>query len=335
MKKKKNIYFNGSYLSSDQQKKMLGNGYKIYNTFHIWEEKTKKHKFYWLKYLIDNFFINIFSSERKKSEIQIFNSIIGCFFVDKTKNNILILHSYDIGINSFYVAKNSSSNIKKIMIFVWELIIWKFIRKRINLFDSVFVSTYDRYMYVKKNIRNDVCFLPNIVHIDNCNKNISKIKNKVFCPERIDNNKWLEIRKKIITLLQKKLDSPTFYMIKTWDEFKNFSSWINKNNINVKWLPYLNDKELYAHILSSNIVLGIFNNGALSITNMETMLLKTSIITYDKWEIIKNDINNIEEYGKKIINVPAFKEHEIKRNYEYISSVHSMDFYSKLFTSYL
>ena len=68
---------------------------------------------------------------------------------------------------------------------------------------------------------------------------------------------------------------------------------------------------------------------------METMYLRTPIITYDKWEIIKNNPDNIIDYTQKILSSSDFREKEVEKNYQYITTCHSLENHYKIFSSAL
>lgn len=334
--KKKKIYFNGSYLTLKQQHQMLGEDFKIYNTFHIWEKKPKKSFFYWGMYLVKNFWINFVSKERKDSDIQVFNSIIWCFFYNPQKKNILIIHSYDIGIGSEYVIKNSNSLVKRVLIQTLDLVLWRYIKKRILLFDTVFAATYDRYLFIQEHIRKDVSFLPNIVELNKkyTKKDYSKIQ-QVFCPERVDAGKWLDMRKQILSMIKTQLPHATISLLERGNNLESLKKWLQKNNIEVSWISYMEEQELHKKIYESDLVIGIFQNGALSITNIETMLLKTPIVTYDAWGVLKIGPPDIKEYTLKILQDIDFRKQEIEKNYSYVVKSYSFSSYSNNFTQAL
>lgn len=169
----KKIYINGSYLSKNQQRRIFWKQ-EIYNTYNIYEHKPEKTKYYWIKYITKNFFINLKSKERKQCDIQIFNSIVWCLFYNAKKKNIIIIHWYDIWIGTEYLLKNTNSFIKKIIIKTAHFFLWKYIKKSIKKFDYVFAATYDRFLYIKKHINKNVTFLPNIIDIEEREKKYNK-----------------------------------------------------------------------------------------------------------------------------------------------------------------
>jgi len=329
----KKIYINGSYLSLSDQKNIFKDKYKIYNSFHIWEKKAIKGYFYWARYLLVNYVINLCSIQRIKADIQIFNSIIWCFFYSKKKKNIIIIHSYDIWINSDYIIENSPSKIMKYTVKILEVILWKYIRRQLQKFDGVLVATHDRLEYIRENINSESVFLPNIVEFENIYD--SWKKKIIFCPERVDINKWLEDRKKVIKLFSQKLPHYLIIMIERWNDMSEFKSWLKKEKIDVQWVPYMTEIDLLKQISTSSYVIGIFNNWALSITNMQTMLLKTAIITYDKWEVIKIDKSEITEYTEKMIADDEFRKWEIHKNFTYISENHNLEKHREILLGFI
>ena len=332
---KQHIYFNGSYLTKAQQGSILWEGYIIHNTFHIGEKKPQKWFLYWWRYLVKNIWINFMSKERKVSNIQVFNSIIWCFFYDSSKKNILIVHSYDIGIGSHIVASNSHSYIKKIGLCVLEKILWSYIRRKILLFDRVFVATQDRLKYIQKNISSEAEFLPNIIEWVYPNKKQSDSIQKVLCPERVDSAKWLEYRKKVIQTITQLLPKVEIELLERGENIWEFKKWLNSENIKVRWIEYMTPTELHGKIRKSDLVIGIFQNGALSMTNMETMLLQTAIVTYDTWWPIQVALDKIEEYTEKLLQDEVFRRASILKNYNYITAHHSVTNYREIFMNAL
>ncbi len=76
--------------------------------------------------------------------------------------------------------------------------------------------------------------------------------------------------------------------------------------------------KLHEKIYNADLVIWIFNNWALSMNNLETMILKTSIITFDKWWIIKKDLNELTTYINNIYLNYNFRIKEIEKNYRYV-----------------
>ncbi len=332
----KKVYINGSYLSKKQQESLFWDNFSVSNTTHIWEFEPTIHRFYWAKYLFKNFFINLLSSERKNSDIQVFNSVIGCFFYNPQKKNILILHSYDIWVGAEFVAKNTSGAVKYFWVMFLEKLFWNYIQKKIKQFDTVFVSTHDRLEYIKRTLKDDAIWLPNIVQLpwNYEGKKIESITH-VFCPERVDNNKWLEIRKQILLYLKNNIKNIHIELLERWEEIDSFTQWLQENDIQVTWIPFLTRDELYQKLSENDLIVGIFQNGALGITNMETMLLKRPLISYDTWESIQVPKEDLLEYTEKILHNPSFREKEIEKNYTYVTDIHTLENYKKIFTQAL
>ena len=175
---KKKIYLNGSYLSPKEQIEVFWENYEISNTYNIHETDIQLGRFFWGKYLWNNLKLNLSTTERKKSDIQIYNSILWVLFYDMKKINILILHGYDIGVWTELMIQNTSSPIKKIILYILNFILWRCIRRQIRKFDYIYASTYDRYLYIQKHISDRVIFLPNPIDIEDIDiqKNLHQIK---------------------------------------------------------------------------------------------------------------------------------------------------------------
>ena len=89
--------------------------------------------------------------------------------------------------------------------------------------------------------------------------------------------------------------------------------------------------KLHEKIYNADLVIWIFNNWALSMNNLETMILKTSIITFDKWWIIKKDLNELTTYINNIYLNYNFRIKEIEKNYRYVIKKHSVKNFRKNF----
>lgn len=325
-------------------KKIFTNWYfplpRKYEKEVFWDEYIITRKFvsvqqgflYWLKYLIKNIIFLYFYKERKEADIQIFDGISWCFYYDKNKKNILLIHSYDIWVWSEIILQSTTSKIKKWWYMILEFLFWRYIRKKIKMFDGVYAATHDRYLYIKKNIRDDVIFLPNIIDIDfdSSNKKISPQIKRVFCPERAEKNKWLDFRKKVILKIIESTPDVQFNFLNYGLDLDNFKKWVHQNNINAIWIDYLEKDELKQKIYDSDLVIWIFNNGSLSLTNLETMLLRTPIITYDKWWSIKKEKNDLLSYLEELINNKWFRETEVEKNYNFVKDFYCVKNFKKL-----
>ena len=287
--------------------------------------------------MLRNYFFLLFNKYRKKSDIQIFDSIIWCFFYNKKKTNIIFIHSYDIGIWSEIIIKNSSSKIKIYLIKILDFLFWRYIKVKLHKFDKIFVTTYDRYLYLKWYGYKNIVFLPNIIKIahNSSKKSHHKKVTHILCPERVDINKWLDFRKKIILTIHKIDPSIQFSLLDQWSELEKFKTWISDNNIPATWFPFSPLNILHKKIHDSHLIIWIFNNGALSMTNMETMLLKTPLITYDKWWSIKISNSDILKYTEKMILDYNFRMNEVQKNYDYVVKNCSPENYKKVFTTFL
>gem|GEM_PF-6621507 len=74
-----------------------------------------------------------------------------------------------------------------------------------------------------------------------------------------------------------------FHFLEAGDDLESFKIWAKQNHISISWFGFLERSMLQKKIYEADLVIGIFKNGALSMNNIESMLLKTSIITYDRW----------------------------------------------------
>lgn len=298
---------------------------------------VKKTTFYYFKYMLKNYIFLSTHKYRKKADIQMFDSIIWCFFYDKKKTNIIFIHSYDIGIWWEITIQNCSSKTKIYIIKALEYTFWKYIEKKLHTFDNILVTTYDRYTYLQWRGFKNIIFLPNIIKIaySSPKKIQSKKITHILCPERADINKWLEYRKKIILKIQELLPDSRFHFLEIGDNIEDFKQWTQENKVKCSWFWFLPLDELHKKIHNTDLVLWIFNNGALSMSNMETMILKTPLITYDKWWSIKIDNSNILKYTEKMISDYNFRMNEVQKNYDYVIKNCSPENYKKIFTTFL
>ncbi len=312
--------------------------YIFWNKYTIVRENIKPHKWYFwhIHSILDNFLLLLNSNNRKLSDIQILDWIIWCFFLNKNKKNFIVIHSFDIWIWIENTIKMSNSKIKKYIMYFLDFTLWKYIKYKIKKFDCIFTTTHDRYEYIKNHISSKVEFLPCIIdtHYIWTIKKDNEI-NKIFCPERCDLYKWLEFRKILILEIKKILPNYIFEFIHIWNDLDNFKKWLNKNNIKVTWINYLKKNELEEKIVNSDLIIWIFNNWSLSITNIQTMLLKTAIITYDKWGIIKKEKNELIPYLNELCNNNNFRKNEILKNYIFAKYTYWKSNFKKVISTYL
>ncbi len=272
----------------------------------------------------------------KKYDIVHFNNTENFLNFRKYDNQISIAesHWFDFGVYYKWLVKDEKNVVKFVIWNLINLFVWWKIRKKIQQFDIYYCSTPDMLEPLKKYVRKDVKWLPNPVNTNIFSPKwaITKLKWEPACffPTRLHWDKKpeyaVEIFKKYI---KPKFPKATLHLLNQWFELKKYKNiLIDKNTY--FWHDFMDKKTLASKIRWADLCFWDFSIWALSLMPMQIMACKKPIITYDVYEIVKIDRDNLISYTKKILEDKKFQEETVERNYNYILDFHTEKSISKI-----
>lgn len=321
--------------------KYLMNGFQFqYLIFQHWLEKyldidlrypeIQKHLRGYV-YIPKNFFLmwNMYRNwEIKNYDIVHFNNTENFLLFQPTDNQISIAesHGFDFWVNYSRYLRDEKNMLLKIIWWTVDKMIGYFIRKKIRQFDLYYCSTPDMLDPLRK-IRSDVIWLPNPV-----NTTIFKPEWEVirliwnpacFFPTRLHWDKKPEYAIRIFQdYIKKNFPEATLHLLNQWFEVEKYKNELSDPETYF-WHDFMDKETLAAKIRGSDLCFWDFSIGGLSLMPMQIMACRKPIVTYDMYELIKVNHEDLFNLTKQIFEDPVFTKEYTDRNYRYIQEVHS------------
>ena len=333
-------------------KKILFNGFKFFpDALEPFLKKDYDLKFYFPKPGKFDFIKNYlnFKSMCKKGKIDEFDIIHinnwENFFNIKYKkpHQIWIAHSHGIhiGLND-KIALSQSSTTKKLMSLLFYKFIIRILRKSIKKFDIYLVAIPNALKYAKM-IRKDAIWLPNPISESffEYNKN-TKIKGKpvVFMPSRFHPIKNPEFGLMIFEKIKMKYPEAILHIIEYGSHLSQdnkYKNLIDKYGDDLIKYKFMNQKDLINMYKSADVVLGSFYKkdyyANLNLVELEAMASGAAVVSHDKYEFIKKDLDKLPEFTLKLLKDDKFRLKYIKDSKRYVKNFHSAKKVAKIYKS--
>jgi hypothetical protein len=191
---------------------------------------------------------------------------------------------------------------------------------------------------------------PEVINCINKISRLGRYKKMIFIPTRQDRNKGLQtfiqflMRSQII----EKYRNRTFFTVIKWGNYSNeFIKALKKMNLNVIILPLLNRHEYLKVLKLSDIVVGQFKLGILSLTELEVLALGKPLIMGELLPIVHSiyperipiyevNLDNFDHVLSEVMNIDENSScNEILKRKRFIKNFHSIKKVTQLYTNAL
>jgi len=269
------------------------------------------------------------SGEIRNYNIVHFNRPEALLFFKKIPNQLSIfeVHGFDIGILGENYLRDIKSSYKKILGLFFDKIFEKIFKRKIKLIDIFYCSTPDLVQPLEKWCGRKLIWLPNPIDTElfKIEEPIIKLEGEPACflPSRLHGDKKPEIAMDIFqNYIKPKYKYATLHLLEVGELVNKYKKELCDQKTYF-WHKYMDKRTLAAKIRGADLVFGDFSIGALSLLPLQVMALKKPIVTLDKYEIIKKEIEELPELALKLLEDEIYRKEFIERNYKYVIEKHS------------
>lgn len=259
----------------------------------------------------------------------------------KDKVTIFESHTIQLGFslyNSVYILDWFIKRVLAFFVhFIYKVLFIIYIKK----IDVYFVSIPSIMQYASK-VRKDVVWLPNAIDFSVFEKNQKTIdldKNyiNIFLPTSVRKIKNQQKAWEVIDNISKKYNNLRIYIINhNTSNYSLIDNYIKKYKDCITWLPLVNREDIgwYYKTDWDLMFWSLWYNddyAMLNLIELEAMVCKAPVVVMDSFEIIKVKYKDIEQLAWNLLEDKDFKKKYIKRNFNYVKDVHSLESVSKIY----
>jgi glycosyltransferase involved in cell wall biosynthesis len=268
----------------------------------------------------------------KKFDIVQLNRAEGFLNFKKYTNQVSIfeIHGFDVGVRGGDYLKDLHTPWKVWLGTIIDRLIEKKVIKKIQEPDILYVSTPDLVEPIEQWSGRRPTWLPNPIDTSlfTADGPVKKLEGNpaILLAARLHGDKKPEVAFEIFEKhILPKHPNAVLHLLTTGELVPHYKLKIENCKFpqNFAWLPYMDKPTLASVIRGADLVFGDFSIGALSMLPMQVMLCKKPIITLDKYELIKEPVENLPALTLKLLEDDSFKQNYVQRNYEYVKNTHS------------
>jgi hypothetical protein len=191
---------------------------------------------------------------------------------------------------------------------------------------------------------------PEVISYINKISHLGRYKKMIFIPTRQDRNKGLQtfIQFLMYSQIIEKCRNRLFFTVVKWGNYSDeFIKALKKMNLNVVVLPLLSRHEYLKVLKLSDIVVGQFKLGILSLTELEALALGKSLIGGKLLPIVHSiyperipiyevNLDNFDHVLSEVMNIDENSSYnEIQKRKRFIENFHSIKRVTQLYASAL
>ena len=285
------------------------------------------------------FFYDYFSLKKKASRgfikrfdvIHLNNYVAFNIIRLRTERQIWISesHGYHFGISLINSLIDSEFPVN-VLGFLVGIILHPVIRHNMKEFDVNLVAIPNIYEDAKK-------FLPNVEWLPNPISDFWFEKHKnikvdgspaIFFPTRLHKMKEPEHGFKIFEKIFKQYPNAKLHLIKYPERFSQYffyETFLEKHKERIVWHKFVKREKLAEMYHSFDLVLGAFGKGLLNLVELEAMASGAAVVSYDRYEFIKKEIEELPAFALKLLSDKKFKTDYVKHSKEYVKTVHGSE----------
>ncbi len=214
--------------------------------------------------------------------------------------------------------------------------IHKAIQNSMKNFDIYYVAI-PNLLETARTIRNDAKWLPNPIDTDIFKPSKDKFEVEgdpaIFFPTRIHKMKEPDKGFDMFLNIKKHFPKAKLHLIRYPDRYCQYSfykPYLDKMQKDIVWHPFVDRKDLPKFYSSFDMILGAFGKGLLNLVELEAMACKATVLTYDSYEFVKKDLNELPKFAIRLLDDSQFKKKYTRKSYEYLMKSHSIASVCKL-----
>ena len=200
-------------------------------------------------------------------------------------------------------------------------------KKKVSQVDILYCSTPDLVVPVEKFFGRSPIWLPNPVDtkLFSPEGDIFRLEGHPACflAARLNGDKRPEVAVDIFNkIIKPNFPKATLHLLSFGDKASFYKKTLIDSDTYF-WHDFMDKPTLASKIRGADLVFGDFSIGALSLLPMQVMAMKKPIVTLDRYEIIKKEINELPGLALKLLSDSEFRNDFIEKNYSYILEFHS------------
>ena len=238
-------------------------------------------------------------------------------------------HGYHFGLG-IKESLADSEFIIKLVGFIFGSIFQPILRNRMKKFD-VYCVAIPNILEAAKKVRKDAFWLPNPISDFwfEKHKNI-KVDGSpaIFFPTRLHKMKEPEHGFEIFENILKKYPNAKLHLVKYPERFSQYffyETFLEKHKERIVWHNFVKREKLAEMYHSFDLVLGAFGKGLLNLVELEAMASGAAVVSYDRYEFIKKEIEELPAFALKLLSDKKFKTDYVKHSKEYVKTVHGSE----------
>ena len=238
-------------------------------------------------------------------------------------------HGFHLGLN-FRKALADSTFLSRIIGILLGIFFHFPIKRAIKKFDYYFAAIPNILDDVRV-VRKDAIWLSNPID-DSFFKNPKKKRfdgsPSIFFPTRLHKMKEPELGFKIFESVLQKFPKAKLHLIRypeRYSQYQYYSKYTDRLKDKIVWHDFFDRKNIVNIYPSFDLVFGAFGKGLLNLVELEAMASGATVVSYDKYELIKEDKEHLSDFTMKLLRDRNFKRRYTERCRKYVREAHSAD----------
>ncbi len=326
---KPRYYINSFRFQYDLFSRRLGNRYDFFFSPPYFTERLSA----W-KYILLN--VRQLMRERWRGEWAAFDVVhlnrpeAAPIFKRRRENQTVVveIHGFDVGLMGRYYLKDIHNPVKVALGYLATWLAEPFVRRSIRTkADLIYVSTPDLVEPFSAWLGRKVEWLPNPIDADTFTPQgpVKKLSGQpsILLASRLHGDKKPEVAFDIFkNVILPKYPNAVMHLLSTGELVEKYRA-ETAGDKRFEWLPYMDKPTLVSVIRGADLVFGDFSIGALSMLPLQVMFSGRPIVTLDRYEVVKKDLDELGELALKLLSDAAFRDNYIKKTGEHARNFHS------------
>lgn len=237
------------------------------------------------------------------------------------------VHGFDVGVVGQRYLQDIRSTWKRAVGGWLDRLLEPFIQERLRACDLLYVSTPDLIEPISTWLGRTPAWLPNPIDTEQFSPAGERVTLRgspaVLFASRLHGDKKPEIGFRLFRdVILPKYPEAILYLISSGELVEQYRA-ETAGDSRFVWLPYMDKPTLAATIRGAALAFGDFSIGALSMLPLQVMLCKTPIVTLDRYEVVKREVEELPELTLQLLSDQPFRTEYVERCYRHALDCHS------------